>query len=59
LSLSGQAHHHKIHHHQSEGAERQNHRVHLLGLAEADKNHDKEMDGVINSFRASLAKNGA
>jgi hypothetical protein len=26
---------------------------------EADKNYDKEMDGVINSLRASLAKNGA
>jgi hypothetical protein len=26
---------------------------------EADKNYDKEMDGVINRLRASLAKNGA
>jgi hypothetical protein len=26
---------------------------------EGDKNYDKEMDGVINSLRASLAKNGA
>jgi hypothetical protein len=26
---------------------------------EGDKNYDKEMDGVINSLRASIAKNGA
>ncbi|MFL5478409.1 MAG: hypothetical protein ACJ79X_05275 [Gemmatimonadaceae bacterium] len=26
---------------------------------EGDKNYDKEMDGLINSLRASLAKNGA
>jgi hypothetical protein len=26
---------------------------------EGDKNYDKEMDGVINSLRASLAQNGA
>jgi hypothetical protein len=26
---------------------------------EADKNYDKEMDGVISSLKASLAKNGA
>jgi hypothetical protein len=27
--------------------------------SEGDKNYDKEMDGVINSLRASIAKNGA